>query len=277
VATEVKQRNNRIIMVVLGLVLAAAAFGLSLYVSKSGSSTGSGSSQQITVVVAKTDLAQGTQLTPDVLTTKQYSADSAPVGSVNDPTTLLKKYLTIAVTQNTPITANMLVVDAASAKTAALSLTPLDIHKGNVALAIPVGGQGGNNSFAPELFTFGLYVQPDDHIDMLVDDGRGNVRYAFQDLRVLKVSSYSASGTATTPNVLVIEASRGEAEAISWLLEHSGVGGNNPTIIKYVLRPKDSATSGPTPNYVDTPPFNAPNKQDQPVNSSSFNQLFPAH
>ena len=36
-ATEVKQRNNRIIMVVLGLVLAAAAFGLSLYVSKSGS------------------------------------------------------------------------------------------------------------------------------------------------------------------------------------------------------------------------------------------------
>jgi Flp pilus assembly protein CpaB len=276
VATEVKQRNNRIIMVVLGLVLAAAAFGLSLYVSKSGNGTGTGSSQQVTVVVAKTDLAQGSQLTADLLTTKQYSADSAPLGSVNDPASLVKKYLTIAVSQNTPITANMLVVDAASAKTAALSLTPLDIHKGNVALAIPVGGQGGNNSFGPELFTFGLYIQPDDHIDMLVDDGKGNVRYAFQDIRILKVGSYSASGAAGTPNVLVIEASRGQAEAISWLLEHTGLP-NQPSVIKYVLRAKDSATPGPTPNYVDSPPFNAPSKQDQPVNEQSFNQLFPAH
>src|SRR5207245_141375 len=136
----------------------------------SGNSTGSGSSQQVSVVVAKVDLAQGTQLTADVLTTKQYPADSAPVGSVNDPVSLVKKYLTIAVSQNTPLTANMLVVDAASAKTAALSLTPLDIHTGNVALAIPVGGSGNST---PELQTFGLYVQPDDHFDVIVDDGRG--------------------------------------------------------------------------------------------------------
>ena len=270
-ATEVKQRNNRIIMVVLGLVLAAAAFGLSLYVSKSGSNTSTSSSQQVSVVVAKIDLAQGQQLTADVLTTKQYPADAAPVGSVNEPTTVLNKFLSIAVTQNTPITGNMLVVDAATAKTAALSLTPLDIHKGNVALGIPIGG--GQNS-TPELQTFGLYVQPDDRIDVIIDDGRGNVRYAFQDIRILKVGAYSANGNGT-PNVLVVEMSRGAAEAMTFLLDHSGPG--QPTILKYVLRPKATATTAPTPDYVDSPPFNPPSKQDQPVNQQSFNQLFPAH
>jgi len=273
VATEVKQRNNRIIMVVLGLVLAAAAFGLSLYVSKSGSGTGAGTGQQVGVVVAKTDLTQGTQLTADVLTTKPYSADSAPAGAVTDINAVAGKYLSIAVTQNTPITAALLVNDAASAKTAALSMTPLDIHAGDVALAVPVGGAGGANT--PELQTFGLYVQPEDHFDVLVDDGKNNVRYAFQDIRVLKVGSYSASanGGAT---VLVVEMSRAEAEAFSYLLENSGKPGF-PSVVKYVLRPNPKATPGPTPSYIDTTPFSPPGKQDTPVNANSFNQLFPAH
>lgn len=272
-ATEVKQRNNRIIMVVLGLVLAAAAFGLSLYVSKSGSGTGAGTGQQVGVVVAKTDLTQGTQLTADVLTTKAYSADSAPAGAVTDINAVAGKYVSITVTQNTPITPALLVNDAASAKTAALSLTPLDIHAGNVALAIPVGGAGGGST--PELQTFGLYVQPEDHFDVLVDDGKGNVRYAFQDVRVLKVGAYSATGSGAA-TVLVVEMSRAEAEAMSFLLEHSGQP-QQPTVVKYVLRPNPKATPGPTPSYIDTAPFNAPGKQDTPVNANSFNQLFPAH
>jgi Flp pilus assembly protein CpaB len=272
VATEVKQRNNRIIMVVLGLVLAAAAFGLSLYVSKSGSNNSAGSGQQISVVVAKTDLPQGAQLTADALTTKDYSVDSAPAGAVTDMNTILKKYLSIAVTQNTPLTNNLLVVDAASAKTAALSLTPLDIHKGNVALAIPVSGGG---SASAELTTFGLYVQPDDRFDVIIDDGSGNVRYAFQDIRILKVGSYSANGTGA-PNVLVVELSRGEAEAMAYLLDHNGQP-KQPTIVRYVLRPKDKASPTAGPVYVDTPPFGSPGKADQPVTQQSFNQLFPAH
>lgn len=273
-ATEVKQRNNRIIMVVLGLVLAAAAFGLSLYVSKSGSGgTGTGTGQQVGVVVAKTDLAQGTPLTADVLTTKAYSADTAPTGAVTDVTAVAGKYLSIAVTQNTPITGALLVNDAASAKTAALSLQPLDIHSGNVALAMPVGGAGGSNS--AELQTFGLYVQPEDRFDVLVDDGKGNVRYAFQDVRVLKVGAYSATGNGAA-TVLVVEMSRGEAEAMSFLLQHTGQPGS-PTLVKYVLRPNPKATAGPTPSYIDTAPFNAPGKQDSPVSAQTFNQLFPAH
>jgi Flp pilus assembly protein CpaB len=274
VATEVKQRNNRIIMVVLGLVLAAAAFGLSLYVSKSGSTgTGTTTGQQVGVVVAKTDLAQGTQLTADLLTTKAYAVDAAPTGAVTDVTALAGKYLSIAVTQNTPITGALLVNDAASAKTAALSMTPLDIHAGNVALAIPVGGGGGGNS--PELQTFGLYVQPEDHFDVLVDDGSGHVRYAFQDVRVLKVGAYTASGSGGA-SVLIVEMSRAEAEAMSFLLEKSGQP-NSPTLVKYVLRPNPKASPGPTPNYIDTPPQAPSGKQDTPISSQTFNQLFPAH
>jgi len=273
VATEVKQRNNRIIMVVLGLVLAAAAFGLSLYVSKSGSGTGTSAGQQVSVVVAKTDLAQGTQLTPDVLTTQALPVASVPGGAVTDPTALEGKYLSLGVTANTPITPALLVNDPATAKTAALSMTPLDIHAGDVALAIPVGGGGSNNT--PELQTFGLYVQPEDHFDVLVDDGKGNVRYAFQDVRVLKVGAYSASGNGAA-TVLVVEMSRAEAEAMSFLLEHSGQPGQ-PTVVKYVLRPNPKATAGPTPTYIDTTPASASGKQDSGVNAQTFNQLFPTH
>jgi Flp pilus assembly protein CpaB len=272
VATEVKQRNNRIIMVVLGLVLAAAAFGLSLYVSKGSSTSGTGSSQQVPVVVAKTDLTQGTQLTADVLTTKLYSVDAAPAGAVTDATTVLQKYLSIAITQNTPITGNLLVNDASSAKTAALSLTPLDIHAGDVALAMPVGGSGGAT---PELMTFGLYVQPEDHFDVLVDDGKGNVRYAFQDIRVLKVGSYSVGGTGAA-NVLVVELSRGEAEAMGYLLDHNGQQGY-PTVVRYVLRPNPKASAGPTPSYIDSTPMNPTGKQDNAVTPQQFSQLFPSH
>jgi Flp pilus assembly protein CpaB len=273
VATEVKQRNNRIIMVVLGLVLAAAAFGLSLYVSKSGSTgTGTATSQQVSIVVAKTDLTQGTQLTPDVLATKQYSVDSAPAGAVTDVNAVLHKYLSIGVTLNTPITGALLVNDANAAKTAALSLTPLDLHAGNVALAMPVSGGGGGNT--PELQTFGMYVQPEDHFDVLVDDGTGKVRYAFQDIRILKTTANAATGAGA--NVLVVEMSRGEAEAMSFLLAHTGQPGS-PTVVKYVLRPNPKATPGPTPNYIDTPPFNPPGKQDGSVSAQTFNQLFPTH
>ena len=271
-ATEVKQRNNRIIMVVLGLVLAAAAFGLSLYVSKSNNNSSSGSGQQISVVVAKADLAQGTQLSADVLTTKQYSVDSAPTGAITDQTTIAGKFLSIAVTQNTPITGNLLVPDAASAKTAALSLTPLDIHAGDVAMGIPVAGAGGASA---ELNTFGLYIQPDDRFDVLIDDGKGNVRFAFQDIRVLKVGSYSASGNGNV-NVLVVELPRGQAEAFAFLLDHNGQP-TFPSILRYVLRPKASASPTSDPTYIDTKPFNAPNKADQGVNQQTFSNLFPAH
>jgi Flp pilus assembly protein CpaB len=274
VATEVKQKNNRIIMVVLGLVLAAAAFGLSLYVSKSGSTgTGTATSQQVGIIVAKTDLTQGTQLTPDVLVTKLYSADNVPAGAVTDINALVHKYLSVGITLNTPITGALLVNDPASAKTAALSQTPLDLHAGTMALAMPVSGGGGGNT--PELQTFGMYVQPEDHFDVLVDDGTGKVRYAFQDIRVLKVGAYAASGSGAA-NVLVVEMTRGEAEAMSFLLSHSGQPGQ-PTVVKYVLRPNPKATPGPTPNYIDTAPFNPPGKQDNPVSAQTFNGLFPAH
>jgi hypothetical protein len=53
VAAEVKPRSNRL-FVLIGIVLAVAAFGLSLYVSRSGG--GDGTATQ-SVVVAKADIA----------------------------------------------------------------------------------------------------------------------------------------------------------------------------------------------------------------------------
>jgi len=89
------------------------------------------------------------------------------------------------------------------------------------------------------------------------------------------VGGYSAAGNGAA-SVLVVEMSRAEAEAFSFLLENSGKPGA-PTLVKYVLRPNPKATPGPTPSYIDTPAFNPPGKQDTPVNATSFNTLFPAH
>ncbi|MGH7747274.1 MAG: SAF domain-containing protein, partial [Candidatus Dormibacteria bacterium] len=185
-ATEVKQRNNRVIVLV-GVVIALVAFGLSLYVSHSGSSNSSSSGSTVPVAVAASDLLQGSQITQGSISIVQYQQTQVPAGYSPDGAALLNKFLSVGVTKNTPLTANLLVADPNSAKTAALTVQPLDIHPGYVAMAIPTDGGGGtSNKPSPDIVSVGMWIQPEDHIDMIVDTGTGSVRYSFQDVRVLK-------------------------------------------------------------------------------------------
>jgi Flp pilus assembly protein CpaB len=276
VATEVKRRNNRAIVLV-GVVIALVAFGLSLYVSHSGSGSAASSGQTIPVAVAKTDLLQGSQITPDSITVVQYAAAQVPVGASPDGASLVNKFLSVGITKNTPLTPSLLVVDANAAKVTALTVQPLDIHPGFVAMAIPTDGGGGSaDKASPEIVSVGMWVQPEDHLDFIVDTGLGSVRYAFQDVRVLKVGNQaSAAGGATgSATVFVVELPRAQAEEMAYLISkktdiQGAAGGQH--IISFVLRGTKEKGTG----YLDIADPNVPAKKDSPVTVQTFNALFP--
>ena len=278
-ATEVKQRNNRVIVLV-GVVIALVAFGLSLYVSHSGGSNASSSGQTVPVAVAKSDLVQGSQITQDVISVVQYQQNQVPAGYSPDGAGLLNKFLSVGVTKNTPLTANLLVADAHSAQTAALTVQPLDIHPGFVAIAIPTDGGGGTaDKPSPEIVSAGMWIQPEDHIDVIIDSGQGSVRYAFQDVRVLKVGSQAAAGGATTSaTVFVVELPRAQAEEMAFLIakktDLNGATGG-PHILSFVLRGTKDKGTGTGSNYLDIADPNVPAKKDAPVSAQTFNALFP--
>jgi Flp pilus assembly protein CpaB len=279
VATEVKQRNNRVIVLV-GVVIALVAFGLSLYVSHNGSSNASSSGQTVPVAVAKTDLLQGSQITQDSLSIVQYQQSQVPAGYSPDGTGLVNKFLSVGVTKNTPLTANLLVADANSAKAAALTVQPLDIHPGFVAMAIPADGGGGTaNKPSPDIVSVGMWIQPEDHIDMIIDSGQGSVRYSFQDVRVLKVGDQAAAGAASgAATIFVVELQRAQAEEMAYLIaSKTDLNGQNggPHIISYVLRGTKDKGAGSGSNYLDIADPNVPAKKDAPVNGQTFNALFP--
>ncbi len=277
-ATEVKQRNNKVIVLV-GVVIALVAFGLSLYVSHSGGGNAASSGQTIPVAVAKTDLLQGSQISQDSISIVQYSAAQVPVGASPDGASLVNKFLSVGITKNTPLTANLLVADANSAKAAALTVQPLDIHPGFVAIAIPTDGGGGTaDKASPEIVSVGGWVQPEDHLDIVIDSGQGSVRYAFQDVRVLKVGTQAASGgaggAAGAATVFVVELPRAQAEEMAFLIakktDLSGAAGAQH-ILSFVLRGTKDKGAG----YLDIADPNVPAKKDAPVTVQTFNALFP--
>jgi Flp pilus assembly protein CpaB len=277
VATEVKQRNNRVVVLV-GAAIALVAFGLSLYVSHSGGGNAANTGQTVPVAVAKVDLLQGAQITPDEITVVPYPATQVPVGSSPDGSSLLSKFLAVGVSRNQPLTGNLLVADANSARTAALTVQPLDIHPGYVAMAIPLDGGGATaDKSTPDQVSVGLWIQPEDHIDAIINGPGTGVRYAFQDLRVLKVGDQASTGSTGGggATVFVVEVPRAQAEELAYLInpktDAQGQTGG-PHIIAYVLRGIKDKGAG----YLDIADPSVPAKKDQSVTAQTFNALFPS-
>jgi hypothetical protein len=121
-----------------------------------------------------------------------------------------------------------------------------------------------------------MWVQPEDHIDFIVDTGLGSVRYAFQDVRVLKVGNQAsaAAGAAGGATVFVVELPRAQAEEMAYLISkktdiQGAAGGQH--IISFVLRGTKEKGTG----YLDIADPSVPAKKDSPVTVQTFNALFP--
>ena len=272
-ATEVKQRNNRVIVLV-GVVIALVAFGLSLYISHNGSNNSASTGSTIPVAVAATDLVQGSQISPASISIVQYQPNQVPAGSSPNGASLMNQFLAVGVSKNTPLTSNLMVPSASAAQGAALTVQPLAISKGYVAMAIPANGGGGAaNPPSPDEVSVGYWIQPGDYIDIIEDTG-SSIRYAFQDVQVLKVGD---QGTAAggTPTVYIVEVPRAQAEELAYLIANKTDltgGASGPHIVAYVLRGVPENNSGYLP---DASP-NLPPVQDAPVTPQTFNSLFPS-
>lgn len=270
-AAEVKPRSNRL-FVLIGILLAVAAFGLSLYVSRSGG----GSTASQSILVAKADIAAGTTLTPELVTAANVAV--APRDAVFDPKALSGQVAALPITANTPITQSLLSSPGAPSK----SLTGgLQIQKGYVAMAIPAK-DASDPARTSELYSVGQYIQADDHIDLLVDAGNGTVRYAFQDVHVLRAgvnagavaapasgapAPASGSSAGAGAAVYIIELPRTQAELMSALLERTAPS----PIVRYVLRSRQDYNTG----YVDTTKAqDVPQKTDPGATAGDLNRLF---
>jgi Flp pilus assembly protein CpaB len=280
-AIQPNKPQNRVFLIV-GIVLAAAAaaavlFAVSGTVSKNNTPT-------TNVVVAKTTIAAGTAITSDLLSTTPLAQGTFPVDTFTDPSQAVGKIAPVTLSANIPLTASLF-ASASSGVGGTGVVTHLDITKGYVAMAIPAGGTPGDPGLVAELMSVGYYIQPEDHIDILIDSGAGggSVRYALQDVRVLRVgaaSAASATGSAasTAVNSYIIELPRNQAEILSSLI--TSRPGVTETVLKYVLRPqaewgkRDGANGFDKPNYEANTgsPLNL--GADTAITPATLNQLF---
>jgi Flp pilus assembly protein CpaB len=281
-AIQPNKPQNRVFLIV-GIVLAAAAaaavlFAVSGTVSKNSTPT-------TNVVVAKTTIAAGTAITSDLLSTTPLAQGSFPVDTFTDPSQAVGKIAPVTLSANIPLTASLF-ASASSGVGGTGVVTHLDITKGYVAMAIPAGGTPGDPGLVAELMSVGYYIQPEDHIDILIDSGAGggSVRYALQDVRVLRVGAASVAAStatgagATAVNSYIIELPRNQAEILSALI--TSRPGVTETVLKYVLRPqaewgkRDGVNGFDKPNYVSNTgsPLNL--GADTAISPTTLNTLF---
>lgn len=283
-AIQPNKPQNRVFLLV-GIVLAAAA-GAAVLFAISGSV---GKGQATTkVVVAKSTIAAGTSITSDLLTTASLAQGSFPADTFTDPSQAVGKIAPVTLSANIPLTQSLF-ASATSGTTGTGVVSHLDITKGYVAMAIPAAGFAPSAGLTAELVSVGYYIQPEDHIDILIDPGIPNqpgVRYSFQDVRVLRAgAAVASSGTAATTAAsggavtsYIIELPRNQAELLTALTTGRAPGGM--TVLKYVLRPqaewgkRDGANGFDKPNYESNTGTPLALPADTTVTPSVLNNLF---
>ena len=275
-AIQATKPNNRVFLL-LGIILAALAFGGVLFaLRQQGGSTSS-------IVVAKKTIAAGTTLTSDLVTTVSEPSSAAPTDAYTVTTAVVGKTSTVTIGANDPIVPAFFAAQPLAAQsstgTGTAGTVPVSLEgaitKGYVALAIPSSGTG--TGATGDLTAAGYYILPGDHIDILIDPGTtgsAGVRFSFQDVPVLRVG---VAGSAGAPSVYMVEVPRSQSELLTALITNKGP----QTIVKYVLRPQSEwgkvapDNSSYTPNYEDnTAGPQVPSAKDTTVNAGTLNRLF---
>lgn len=287
---QASKPNNRVFLL-LGIVLAALAFGGVLFALRQNS----GSS--VSVVVAKKSIPAGTTITSDQIGTVDIPSNAAPSDAYTVTSAVTGKTTTVAVGANDPLVPSVFAAQPLAAQPATTSANgtqvpvslETSITKGFVALAIPAAGLlpsatglppntqlPSPNSVTPELASAGFYIQPGDHIDVLVLNAQGQLstRFSFQDIPVLRVGTSGSNGG--TPSVYIVEVARNQAELLTGLITGQG----HETALKYVLRPESEwgkvtpGNTGYTPNYEASTGAAIPATPDTPVEASTLDSVF---
>jgi len=222
-ATEVKPKSNRILLI-FGVFLAIVAFGGALLVGRtSGGTTAIGGGAKNTdVVVATQEIAASTQITAALVIIQKLSEDTVPPFAFRDKNLVIGKYAAIPIHANAAVIDTDIVSDAGSvvpAKQAFLKIPP-----GQVAMQIPTG----------ELVGAGGYIQPDDRIDVLVTstvNGKSLTKVTFTNLHIIRVGPAGGPNARGISSSLTVIVTLQQAQDLKWLLDN--------TNYKYVLKAVD--------------------------------------
>jgi pilus assembly protein CpaB len=216
-ATEVKPKSNRILLI-FGVFLAIVAFGGALLVGRTsgGGGIAVGGARNVPAVVALKDIPASTQITADMVTIQQFSADQAPPYAFRAKDLVVGKYAAIPIHTGAAIIDYDVVSDQGSVQPAKQAFLP--IPSGMVAMQIPTG----------ELVGVGGYIQPDDRIDILVSYAPGagaaaksKTRVTFTNLRIIRVGPAGGANTRGISSSLTVIVTLKQAEDLKWLLDNT--------------------------------------------------------
>jgi pilus assembly protein CpaB len=217
-ATEVKPKSNRILLI-FGVFLAIVAFGGALLVGRTGGGTTSVGlgGKTVDVVVATKDIAASTQITADLVTVQKFSEDQTPPFAFHSKDLVIGKYAALPIHANSAIIDYFIVSDAGSVQPAKQAFLP--IPAGMVAMQIPTG----------ELVGVGGYIQPDDRIDIIVSANVGanaqtakpETKVTFTNLHVIRVGPAGGTNTRGISSSLTVIVTLKQAEDLKYLLDNT--------------------------------------------------------
>ncbi|TMF56261.1 MAG: hypothetical protein E6I22_06020 [Chloroflexi bacterium] len=207
-ATEVKPRSNRILLI-FGVFLAALAFAGALLLGRTpGGGNALGGAKNVQIVVATKDIAPAAQITTDMVDVQNFSTEQAPPFAYRTRDAVVGHFAAVQIRQGQPILQDVLVSTAGDVP--APKQDYLKIPAGMVAMQ-RAGG----------------FIQPDDRIDIIVTLG-STTKTAFTGLRILRVGpagSPNARGITSSYTVIV---TLKQAEDLKFLIDQ--------TNYKYVLK-----------------------------------------
>jgi len=220
-ATEVKPKSNRILLI-FGVFLAIVAFGGALLVGRTGGGTTSlgNGSKNVPAVVATKDIPASTQITADMVTVQQFSSDQAPPYAFRGKDLVVGKYAAIPIHLGQAIIDYDIVADSGSVPSAKQAFLP--IPAGMVAMQIPTG----------ELVGAGGYIQPDDRIDIIITasiypantspaNAKPYTKTTFTNLHIIRVGPAGAANTRGISSSLTVIVTLKQAEDLKFLLDNT--------------------------------------------------------
>jgi Flp pilus assembly protein CpaB len=169
---------------VLGIVIAVVAFLLVIFLGRGSGGSDTGARTQ-DVVVSAVDIPAGEHLSDALVRVVKFAPDQVPSGAQATTKGVVGQYAAVALPKNTVLTTANLVTSLAKVKPVAKPY--LDIPKGQVAIAIPAGG---------ELQAVGGYIQQDDRVDILYNpNGSPKLvwKTTYQNLRVARIGPSAAA------------------------------------------------------------------------------------
>jgi Flp pilus assembly protein CpaB len=236
--------RRRLWYAIVAGVIAAGLFTVVLVQAYATKNTSAAAPQMVSAVVAKVPLNAGTKLDATNVALGAIPASTLIPGvTLTDANVAIGKFTSVPLSPGQPVLANYLLSDAPSASNS-VTRAPLPIDPGYEAMSVP---------FDPNQ-DVGGYIQPEDHIDILVTTSDGVVHYGFQDVRVLRVnappSSTASSAAATScadasssQGTLVVELTPEKAAALSYIYSSACVPN-----VRFVLRPSAADKTGPLAN-----------------------------